>query len=174
MPNPLPTLWVAAALALAAAISLGLSRFSYALLLPPMRADLGWSYFTAGAINTVNAAGYLLGALLAPACLQRFGARALLLGGGAASGLLLVAHGAVSSDAALHALRGLTGIANAAAFISGGLLAAQLGSRAPTGAGAAPSAGLVLGVYYGGTGVGIVAAALLVPPLCALAVAHAW
>ena len=30
-------------LALAAAVSLGLARFSYALLLPPMRADLDWS-----------------------------------------------------------------------------------------------------------------------------------
>ena len=55
----LPTLAVAAALALGSAISLGLARFSYALLLPPMRADLGWSYLTAGAMNTVNAAGYL-------------------------------------------------------------------------------------------------------------------
>ena len=64
----LPTLAVAAALALAAAVSLGLARFSYALLLPPMRSDLGWSYFTAGAMNTVNAAGYLAGALLMPAC----------------------------------------------------------------------------------------------------------
>ena len=71
-PRPeLPTLLVAAALALAAAISLGLSRFSYALLLPPMRADLGWSYFTAGAINTVNAAGYLVGALLTPLAMRR-------------------------------------------------------------------------------------------------------
>ena len=42
-------LWQAAALALGAAVSLGLSRFAYALLLPPMRADLGWSYLTAGA-----------------------------------------------------------------------------------------------------------------------------
>ena len=33
-----------------------------------MRADLGWSYFVAGAMNTVNAAGYLVGALAAPAC----------------------------------------------------------------------------------------------------------
>jgi hypothetical protein len=41
------TLAVAAALALANAVSLGLGRFSYALLLPPMRADLGWSYATA-------------------------------------------------------------------------------------------------------------------------------
>ena len=37
-----------------------------------MRADLGWSYFTAGAMNTVNAAGYLLGALVMPALLARF------------------------------------------------------------------------------------------------------
>ncbi len=36
--GPLAT---AAALALAAAVSLGLARFSYALLLPTMRADLG-------------------------------------------------------------------------------------------------------------------------------------
>ena len=57
------TLRTALALALAAAVSLGTARFAYALLLPPMRADLGWSYFTAGAMNTVNAAGYLLGAL---------------------------------------------------------------------------------------------------------------
>jgi predicted MFS family arabinose efflux permease len=34
--------------------------------------------------------------------------------------------------------------------------------------------GLVLGIYYGGTGVGIIASALLVPPLVALNVAHAW
>ena len=53
--RPLPTLAVALALALAAAVSLGLARFSYALLLPPMRTDLGWSYLPAGAMNTVNA-----------------------------------------------------------------------------------------------------------------------
>ena len=38
---PLPTLVVAAALALGTAVSLGLARFSYAMFLPPMRADLG-------------------------------------------------------------------------------------------------------------------------------------
>ena len=50
------TLRVAAALALATAVSLGLARFSYGLLLPPMRADLGWSYALAGGMNTANAA----------------------------------------------------------------------------------------------------------------------
>lgn len=153
------TLRTASALALAAAVSLGLSRFAYALLLPPMRADLGWSYVTAGAMNTANAAGYLAGALLAPRLLRRFDARALMLAGGAAAAVLLALHGAVRSDALLYTLRALTGVASAAGFIGGGLLAARLAAQTPR------HGGLVLGIYYGGTGVGIVAAALGVPPL---------
>lgn len=159
------TLGVACALALAAAVSLGLSRFSYALLLPAMRADLGWSYLTSGAMNTANAAGYLLGALLTPRILAWCGARVLLLAGSAASALLLVAHGLVLADEWLYALRLLTGVASAATFVSGGVLAARL-VGAP--------AGLVLGIYYGGTGVGIIASALLVPPLVGLPFTHAW
>ncbi len=167
----------AAGLALAAAVSLGLARFSYALLLPPMRADLGWSYFTAGAMNTVNAAGYLVGALLAPRWLAAFDARRVLLAGGVGAAVLLAAHGALRSDWALYVLRALTGVASAASFVAGGLLAARLAgqqSTAPGGgvvgvgvgdtAGAHVSPGLVLGLYYGGTGIGIVLAALLAPP----------
>lgn len=152
-------LLTAAALALGAAVSLGLARFSYALLLPPMRVDLGWNYLTAGAMNTVNAAGYLVGALLAPRWLARHDARALMLAGMVAAAVLMAAHGLGRNDAALYALRGLTGLASAATFIGGALLAARLGSTPSV------SAGLVLGLYYGGTGVGIVASALLVPPL---------
>jgi predicted MFS family arabinose efflux permease len=166
--RPVSTLMTAAALALAAAVSLGLSRFSYALLLPPMLADLGWRYTTAGAMNTVNALGYLIGALLAPLCMRRFGARRTLLAGGFGSALLLAAHGTVTSDAALYLLRTLTGVASAATFVSGGLLAARLvghgAAAAAVGAARAPSAGLVLGIYYGGTGLGIMLSALLVPP----------
>ncbi len=204
--RPAPsTLAVAAGLALAAAVSLGLARFAYALLLPPMRADLGWSYFTAGAMNTVNAAGYLVGALLMPRALARFDARDVLLVGSAGSGMLLGAHGLVASDAALFVLRLFTGAASAAAFVAGGLLAARLAATAEVGAatksaatadgtaaaeGAAVAkgvaatsglrprgrigAGLVLGIYYGGTGVGIIASALMVPPMVARATSHAW
>src|SRR3954454_23801262 len=94
------TLRTAAALALAAAVSLGLSRFSYALLLPPMRADLAWSYLTAGAMNTVNAAGYLAGALVLPRLLAHVDARAVLLAGSAATAVLLAAHGLVVDGSA--------------------------------------------------------------------------
>ena len=151
----------ALALALGAAVALGLARFSYALLLGPMRADLGWSYFTAGLMNTCNAAGYLLGALLMPRAIRRFGPRTVAISGGLATAGLLMLHAGVASDALLALLRLGAGVASAATFVAGGLLAARLGSRAAPGL----SAGLVLGLYYGGTGLGIVVSALLVPAL---------
>jgi predicted MFS family arabinose efflux permease len=171
---PLPTLVVAAALALGSAISLGLARFAYALLLPTMRADLGWSYFTGGAMNTVNAAGYLIGALLAPPCLRRFGARAVLVTATAATALALAAHGAVASDAALYALRFLSGAVSAPSLVAGAVLAAGLGGAAGGTTRSVVPSGLALGLYYGGTGIGIVAAALLVPVLVEGGGTHAW
>jgi predicted MFS family arabinose efflux permease len=159
------SLWTAAALALGAAVSLGLARFAYALVLPPMRADLGWTYTTAGAMNTLNAAGYLVGALALPRALARIDARRLFLGGCVGTVVMLALHGFFTSDAALYLLRFLSGVTSAATFATGGLLAARIGGARP---------GIVLGLYYGGTGVGIVASALLVPPLAARAVPHAW
>jgi predicted MFS family arabinose efflux permease len=173
--EPLPTLVVAGALALGSAISLGLARFSYALLLPPMRSDLGWSYLTAGAMNTVNAAGYLAGALVAPEGLRRFGARNVFLGGAVVTALALFGHGLVLADTALYALRFLTGLGSAGTFVAGGLLAARLvaapaaAERSRTG-----GAGLVLGIYYGGTGLGIIASAWVVPALAERTAPHAW
>jgi predicted MFS family arabinose efflux permease len=182
MPTPLTrqqALWMAFALALGAAVSLGLARFAYALLLPPMRADLGWSYATAGAMNTVNAAGYLLGALMMPAMMRRFSARACLLAGGAGAVVLLAAHGWARNDAPLYALRLSVGVASAWMFVSGGVLAARL-SAAPLAPGL--SGAWLLSAFYGGTGFGIVAASVVVPPVAlaaeprvlGLSWPHAW
>lgn len=163
------SLGAALALAAAAAVSLGTARFAYALLLPPMRADLGWSYFTAGSMNTVNAIGYLLGALALPRLLQAHDARKLMLLGGLAASLLMALHGAVRSEVPLLLLRAACGMASAASFVGGGVLAARLASQM------GGRAGLVLGLYYGGTGLGIVLSAGLVPPLAALGPAGwAW
>ncbi len=147
------------ALALGAAVSLGLARFSYALLLPPMRAELGWSYFTAGAMNMANAAGYLAGALTMPRALAAWPARRVLLGGVWLTCVVLLGHAAARDAGMLYALRTLAGVASAATFVAGGLMAARLGQTP----GAKPS--LVLGLYYGGTGLGIVASSWVVPAL---------
>ncbi|MBD8532430.1 MULTISPECIES: YbfB/YjiJ family MFS transporter [unclassified Massilia] len=160
------------ALSLGAAVSLGLTRFSYALLLPPMRADLDWSYFLAGAMNTGNALGYFLGALATPALMRRYGAQAALAGGAVLASLFMLLSGFVVDAGVLIGQRVLAGIASAFIFISGGLLAARLGLLHPQ------RAGLLLGMYYGGTGLGITASALLVPLAMDAAAAqgaeHAW
>ena len=160
---------LAGALSLGAAVSLGLARFSYALLLPPMREDLGWSYLLAGAMNTANAAGYLVGALAAPLLLARLGAARTFTLGIVFTALALMAHALAIGEGALAALRVAAGVGSAATFVAGGLLAARL-----SGGGARAAAGLVLGVYYGGVGAGIVAATAVVPWLSARDVAHAW
>ncbi|MBC7502356.1 MAG: YbfB/YjiJ family MFS transporter [Herminiimonas sp.] len=156
----------ALALSLGAAISLGMSRFSYALLLPPMRADLDWSYLLAGSMNTCNALGYLLGALATPALMRRCGAQKILIGGSLLTALFMLMSGFVIDANMLLLQRLLAGVASALVFVAGGLLAARLGSLHPQ------RAGFLIGMYYGGTGFGIVAASLLVPVTQAAALAH--
>ncbi|SIT35800.1 Arabinose efflux permease family protein [Paraburkholderia ribeironis] len=163
----MPTLTLAAALSLGSAIALGLARFAYALLLPSMKLDLGWSFAQAGAMNTANALGYLLGALAFPRLARRWSVGALFGGGCAATALLMAGSGLLADTHSLLALRVITGASSAAIFISGGVLAARLASARPH------DAGLVLGLYYGGTGWGIVASSVLVP-LTIVNAAHGW
>lgn len=146
-------------LSLGAAISLGITRFAYGLLLPPMRDDLGWTYTLAGAMNTFNAIGYLLGALSTPALLRVLSPARLLLLGAWLAAAFMAASGFFVDATPLLAQRLLAGVASAWVFVSGGLLAARLGGGRPA------HSGFILGLYYGGTGWGIVASALLVPVL---------
>ena len=165
-------LLIALALSLGAAISLGISRFSYALLLPPMRADLGWSYLLAGAMNTANAFGYFVGALATPALIRRFSAQTALIGGAVLAGIFMLLSGFVTDADMLLIQRVLAGIASAFIFISGGVLAARLGAMH------ARRAGFLIGLYYGGAGFGITLSALMVPATlseaAARGVAHEW
>ena len=161
---------LAAALSLGAAISLGITRFAYGLLLPAMRSDLGWGYTLAGAMNTANAVGYLLGALATPWLLGRFGPVRLLVAGSLLASLFMAGSGFFIDAPSLLLQRLLAGVASALVFIAGGLLAARLGALVPT------RMGLLLGVYYGGTGLGIVLSAYLVPTVLQAAsrVPHGW
>lgn len=153
-----------------AAVSLGITRFAYALLLPPMRADLGWSYALAGGMNTANAVGYLVGALVTPALMRRFGATRLLVFGAVLASVFMAGSGFVTDASALLLQRLLAGVASAWVFVAGGLLAARLGEAGST------RGGLLLGIYYGGTGFGILLSALLVPQVlrAAAGIPHGW
>ena len=168
--DPTPYVRLALALALGAAVSLGITRFAYGLLLPVMRQDLGWSYTLAGAMNTFNAVGYLLGALATPWLLRRWAPTALLLWGSVLATLFMALCGFFTTATPLLLQRLLAGAASALVFIAGGLLAARLGARQPR------RSGFLLGIYYGGTGLGIVLSALGVPWVLERAAAqpHAW
>ena len=174
-PNAAPVgrsnaLWLALALSLGAAVSLGVTRFAYGLLLPPMRADLGWSYALAGFMNTANAMGYLLGALAMPRLLLRFGPAPLVLGGAVLASVFMGLSGFFTGAAPLLLQRLLAGVASALVFSAGGLLAARLAAGEPQ------RGGFLIGLYYGGTGFGIVVSALLVPAVLQAAQAqpHGW
>ena len=145
-----PDLAVVLGLALAPVITLGFSRFAYALLLPPMRDDLAWSYTQAGGLNTANAIGYIAGAATGAWWAKRLGIRAAFLGTLAVSALALVATAATADYTALMLVRGAGGMATAVAFVVGSSLAARL----------RPS---LLPVYFMGVGIGIIVSGIVVP-----------
>ena len=160
---------LAFALSLGAAVSLGITRFAYGLLLPPMRADLGWSYTFAGSMNTSNALGYFVGALMTPWLMRRFSAASVMVWGALSASVFMGLCGFFTDGTMLLVQRWAAGVASATVFITGGVLAARLGAL-DAGKGADGKAGgnrssLLLGIYYGGSGIGITASALLVPAL---------
>lgn len=156
----LTPLWVIFGLAMGPAVALGLSRFAYALLLPAMRADLGWSFADAGMMNTANAAGYLAGALTAAPLSKRLGVRRVFVLGLLFTVLAVGATGLTANFTLLSLWRLLAGASGAVAFVAGAGLtsAAAAGGpphRAPT----------LLGIYFSGAGMGVIASALGVVPL---------
>lgn len=150
-------LLLAAVLSAAAAVSLGVTRFAYGLLLPAMRQDLGWSYTLSGAMNTSNALGYFIGAMVTGRVIASLGPAKSLEWGAWGAAVLMLVPGFFVDSTVLITQRLCAGFLSAVIFVAGGILAARMGSRQ------AEKAGLILGLYYGGTGAGIVLSAVLVP-----------
>lgn len=111
---------VAAAFALTA-LSYGLARFAYGLLLPQIRADLSFSATTAGWIGSGAFTAYCLGIIFTFVSGRRFSPRAIALLAGLAAtlGMVLVA----SASSAL-----LLGLGIALAGLSSGLTSPPLAS----------------------------------------------
>lgn len=152
-PRP-PTL--AVLLTLVPFVALGLGRFAYGLLLPPMRNDLGWTYSAAGIVTTANSLGYLLGALGTPRALRLRSASAIAIGATWATAVLLLADGVSGNFIIILLSRFGAGFSGGLAFVSGGVLAAQLIGRGATRA---------VMIYPAGAGAGIAFSALVVPPM---------
>jgi predicted MFS family arabinose efflux permease len=152
---------LAAAILFATAIAVvnGFGRFAYALLLPPMRADLQWDYALSGWLNTANSLGYGIGALLGMALLAKLRPATLFVAGlvGTVATLFICAF---TRDLAMMMVwRFLSGIGSAWVFACGGaLIAAKYGAQ-PGRAAAA------IAIYYAGGGLGIALSGVLLLPV---------
>ncbi|NVN85774.1 MAG: YbfB/YjiJ family MFS transporter [Rhodopseudomonas sp.] len=144
-------------LSLAPTVGLGIGRFAYSLVLPDMRDALVWSYSAAGFMNTVNAAGYLVGALITSRLSTRFGLSAVLRAGTLACVLSLALCALSGNFVLLSFARLLAGVGAALAFVAGGALATTIAQSQPA------RSGFLLSLFYAGPGLGILASGLIAP-----------
>ena len=149
--------WLILILSLAPTIGLGIGRFAYALVLPDMRDALDWSYSAAGFMNTINAVGYLAGALLASRMIWRFGLPRTVRWGTLAAVTSLALCAVSGNFFVLSFARLLAGVGAAGGFVGGAALAATIAQTRPE------RANFLLSLYYAGPGLGILSSGLVAP-----------
>jgi predicted MFS family arabinose efflux permease len=142
---------------IAMAVGIGIGRFVYTPILPPMLAALGLSKAVAGLIASANFAGYLVGALGATRASLPGSRRIWLLGALAASAVTTGAMGFCASVPGFLALRFLGGVASALALILSSALVLDRLAEAGRGA--------LSALHFAGVGVGIAVSAVLVSVL---------
>lgn len=146
--------WLAVALvAMAATVAQAFGRFSYSVLLPAVRDDLGLSNSLAGFLGTVNVAAYLVGTLLVVRATARLRLVSLLRIGMVLAVVGLAAASVAPGGVALGAALVVLGLAGACIWIPSPALAAA----------AVPEErrGIAVGMIGAGIGVGIVSAGQL-------------
>lgn len=162
------SLWPAFGLGLSVAVSMGLARFSYALLLPAMREVLRWDYVQAGWLNTANALGYVVGAVTSYRLLGRLSPARLFSAGLYMTCFSLFATGASSWLIWLSAARLLSGAGAAWVFACGSaLVSARYHNDTHR-------RGIATGLFFGGAGLGIVLSGAIVDPLLAQLGVSGW
>jgi predicted MFS family arabinose efflux permease len=141
----------------AMAVGIGVGRFVYTPILPPMLSAIGLSKAAAGLIASANFAGYLAGALGATRTALPGSRRAWLLGALLISAATTWAMGSCGSVAVFMALRFLGGAASALVLIlASALVLDRLAEAGRPGLAA---------LHFAGVGVGIAVSACLVSGL---------
>lgn len=148
---------LAFALSLGVTVSNSFARFAYALVLPAMRTELAWNYAQAGWLNTANAIGYLLGAVLTRVVIRRTGNRSLFIGGVLVTAIAVLATGLTRELFWLGVWRLVSGVAGATAFISGGALSGNVVPEKPQ------LAATTIAIYFAGGGVGFLLCGVAIP-----------
>jgi predicted MFS family arabinose efflux permease len=139
---------------IAMAVAIGIGRFVFTPILPPMMATLGLSKSASGLIASANFVGYLVGALGATRGRLPGPQRAWLPGALVLSAATTAAMGLTASVPAFMVLRFLGGIASALVLIlSSALVLGQLAAARRPG---------LASLHFAGVGIGIAVSAMLV------------
>jgi MFS family permease len=154
---------VAFAGSIALAAALGIGRFVYTPILPPMAEALGLTKSTAGLIASANFLGYLIGALLVASPI--FGGRRVwLLVALVVSALTTAAMGLTNSVALFVVLRFVGGAASACVLVLASALVLERLAEAGRGG--------LSALCFAGVGIGIAISAMLVAAM--LRARHDW
>ncbi len=159
---------IAFVLSFGPAVSNSFARFAYALVLPAMRSELGLNYSQAGWLNTANALGYLLGAVLTRLLLQQWGNRLLFSVGMFVTAIGILATGFTDDLQWLAFARIIAGLGGASVFICGGALSGNVFADRPE------LGTTTIAVYFAGGGIGLVIGGVLVPVLLERGGNSAW
>lgn len=151
-PTQSTTAALAGALVMAAAVGIG--RFAYTPLLPPMQEALGWSVSQAGDLASVNFFGYMVGALVASSLARRAERRVWLIVGMLLSMITTAAGGVVVSFPAWLVMRFLSGIASAFCLVLSTAIIIEFLAIC-----ARPQLGAL---HFAGVGAGIVASVIVI------------
>jgi predicted MFS family arabinose efflux permease len=145
-------------LALGVTVTNGFARFSYGLILPAMKSEMGWNYAQAGWLNTGNALGYIAGAVITMLLIRRTSPTFLFAFGLITTTIALLATGMNAALWWQTLWRILAGLFGAMSFSTAGVLAAGLFPNDPR------RNALAIAILFGtGGGIGIVFAGATLP-----------
>lgn len=149
---------VLAGLALGVTVTNSFARFAYGLILPAMKSEMAWTYAQAGWLNTANALGYIVGAIITMLFIGRRSPTLLFAFGLITTTIALLATGLNAALWWQTMWRILAGLFGAMSFSTAGVLVAGLFKDSPR------HNALAIAILFGtGGGVGIVLAGAALP-----------
>ncbi len=159
LPRPVANPWLAlAGLTLGVTVTNSFARFAYGLILPAMKSELGWTYAQAGWLNTANALGYVVGAVLTLLLIGRIAPSQLFSFGLIATTLSLFATGYEAAMEWQTFWRIAAGVFGAMSFSTASVLTARLFAEDPR------RNALAIAILFGtGGGLGIMLAGASLP-----------
>tara|TARA_B110000091_G_C13781417_1_gene461324 strand:- start:567 stop:1751 length:1185 start_codon:yes stop_codon:yes gene_type:complete len=156
-------------LALGLTVTNGFARFAYGLILPAMKSEMGWNYAQAGWLNTANALGYIIGAILTMILIRNVSPARLFAFGLITTTLALLATGLNANMSWQTLWRILAGVFGAMSFSTAGALTARLFPNEPK------KNALAIAILFGsGGGLGIVLAGASLPLMLEKLGPSAW